>query len=228
MLRRMPARRPEVEAGLARGRRLVAELSRELDDGIRAAGLSYASVGRAVGLSGDQVARFARGDVRRVDLVRLAALFATVGLDLTARAYPAGDALRDRPQLAVLERFRRRIHPTVRFRYEVPVVDQTVLGSGPVDRRAWDAVIEVGGSAVAIEAESKVRDLQELLRRLALKRRDGDVDRLVLVLNETAHHRRVVEAAAEPLRAQFPGSPRGAMRALRRGTVPAADTIVLL
>ena len=81
---------------------------------------------------------------------------------------------------------------------------------------------------VAVEAESRVTAVQALLRRLELKRRDGDVDRLLLVLNDTAHNRRLTTTAVEPLRAQFPGSARTALRMLALGSMPSSDTILLL
>jgi hypothetical protein len=194
-------------------------------DAIRASGLSYAAVGRAVGLSGDQVARVARGESRRVSLVQLSTLLATVGLAVSARTYPAGDPIRDRPQLALLGRLRTAIHPESPLQFEAPLVRSGRL-DGRSDHRAWDAVVELGGQRVAIEAETRLGDIQATLRRLELKRRDGEVERLVLLLNDTVHNRRVVRAAWATLRTAFPGSARQALTALRAGTQIGADTIV--
>lgn len=226
----MSTLRREVADGRAHGRRLLGDLCRELDDALRSAGLSYAAVGRAVGLSGDQVGRICRGESKGVGVVRLAVLFATVGLELTARSYPSGDPIHDAPQAAVLERFRRRVGAGIPIRFEVPVVEAAVLRSsgGWVDRRARDAVIDVDGTCVAIEAETRVRDVQALLRHLELKRRDGRVDRLLLLLNDTAHNRRVAASAGDTLRAQFPGSARATFRALRAGAAPRADAVLLI
>ncbi len=221
-------RRREVEAGLARGRRLLSDLCRQLDDAIRGAGLTYSAVGRAVGLSGDQVGRVCRGEARRAGIVQLSELFAVVGLELSARAFPSGDTIRDRPQLALLERFRTRLGVPLPLRYEVAVIDRTMLSAARVDLRAWDAVITLGGKAVALEAESRVGDVQALLRRLELKRRDGAVDRLLLLLNNTAHHRALLAEHGPTFRAQFPGSARAVMRALRSGLVPSEDAILIL
>jgi putative N-acetylmannosamine-6-phosphate epimerase len=42
----------------------------------------------------------------------------------------------------------------------------------PGDRRAWDAVLLIGTAQIAVEAETRPRDVQALQRRIALKRRD--------------------------------------------------------
>ena len=226
----MSARRLEIDAGSARGRRVLADLCRELDDAVRAGGMSYAAVGRAVGMSGDQVARICRGESRRLGIVQLATLLAAVGLALSARTFPIGDPIRDRPQLALLDRGRREINPATPIRFEVPVVPAppTGQGIGPPDRRAWDAVVVSGGVRVAIEAETRLGDMQALLRRLELKRRDGDVDRLILLLNDTVHNRRVVEGAAGVLRIALPGSARRTLRALRGGRPVEEDALLFL
>lgn len=179
-------------------------------------------------MSGESVARICRAEVRRVDLVQLAGLFGAVGMDLAARAYPVGDAIRDRPQLAVLERFRMRLPAGASFRYEVPVITRPTAGPGErVDQRAWDAVLDVDGGTVAIEVETRVSDIQALLRRLELKRRDGAVDRLVIVLGDTANNRRVLRDLPQPLATQFPGSARNVLVRLRAGRLPDADAILL-
>src|SRR4029079_14199942 len=151
---RVSSRRREVDLGLVRGRRLVIELSRELDEARRAAGLSYAELGRAVGVSGDQVGRTCRGEARNVSVVRLAALLGDVGLDLSARAFPGGSPVRDAAHLALLRRLKARLGPTLRWRLEVPVVDgeRARVSGVATDRRAWDAVIEGAGWRVGVEA----------------------------------------------------------------------------
>lgn len=215
---------------MARGRRLLTELCRDLDQAIRSAGLTYVAVGRAIGLSADQVARICHGQLDDVGIARLATLLATVGLELGARAYPGGDPIRDAPQRALLGRFVRNLSRRVPIRYEVPVVDTSSLRTNDrsIDRRAWDAVLAIDGKTVAVEAETRLVDVQSLLRRLHLKRRDGNVDRLILLCSDTVGNRHVRAVAADQLRAEFPGDARIALRALRASEVPAADTLLFL
>ena len=97
---------------------------------------------------------------------------------------------------------------------------------GVGDQRAWDATISGPRWTVGVEAETHVSDLQALERRLALKRRDGGIHVVVLLLNDTAHHQRLL-ASVHPL-AAFPTSARVALRALSRGFPPSGSAIVSL
>lgn len=96
------------------------------------------------------------------------------------------------------------------------------------DRRAWDLVLVIDQRRIGVEAETRLRDVQALLRRLALKRRDGNVDRLLLVVNDTVHNRRTLAEVSAVLLDAFPGTPRHAFRALRLGRLPPADTMLVV
>jgi hypothetical protein len=80
------------------------------------------------------VGRFERGEIANPPIVFLGAFCEVVGLEFGMRAYPTGDPIRDRAQLALLERLRVRIAPSLRWRTEVPLPIEP-------DRRAWDAEI---------------------------------------------------------------------------------------
>jgi len=137
------------------------------------------------------------------------------------RAYPVGDGPRDQGQLNLLARLRAVLPDGVRTSTEVPI--------GPLDDlRAWDMVIRCIDGDVAVEAETRLRDMQALERRLALKQRDGGIDRLVLVMGDTAHNRAVLRAAREGLRAGFPLDTRMALAALRAGRRPRANAIIVV
>ncbi|HUQ44890.1 MAG TPA: hypothetical protein VM451_10860, partial [Candidatus Limnocylindria bacterium] len=150
-------------------------------------------------MTGQQVARVCQGRSPKASVVLLATLAAIVGLDLAARTFPGGQPLRDRAQLALLARLRARIGTATSWHTEVPVVGGAPAGRS--DLRAWDAVVSGRGWRAGIEAETNVRDVQALLRRLELKRRDGDIiGGLVLALSDTRHHRELVRTAAVTLR----------------------------
>src|SRR5215213_10951160 len=83
--------------------------SSDLDAAVHGAGLSYSAVGRATGLSPDQVARICHGEAKTVGVAQLSSLFSAVGYKLAARAYPGGDPIRDASQLALVRRLRDRI-----------------------------------------------------------------------------------------------------------------------
>jgi hypothetical protein len=94
-------------------------------------------------------------------------------------------------------------------------------GSRWPDRRpgAWDAVIADASGQVAIELEMRLVDAQALARRLALKRRDGSVDRIVIVLADTRANRAAYAAARPILESLCPfAARRGHGRAAKRPT----------
>lgn len=84
------------------------------------------------------------------------------------------------------------------------------------------------GGRVGVEAETRPRDLQELLRRARLKQRDGRLERLLLLLADTRANRALVGGAGDTLGSDFPVEGRVALRALAEGRLPAGDAIVLL
>lgn len=78
---------------------------------------------------------------------------------------------------------------------------------------------------IGIEAETRPTDLQELQRRLALKKRDGEVHRLILVLADTEWCRRLVRL--NDMETMFPVPGKIALRALAEGRDPGGDAVVL-
>ena len=186
-----------------------------------AAGLSQLVAGGAAGMSHAQLGRIERGELRELTVDQLSRACAAVGLRLVVRAYPDGDPVRDAAQLALLERFRACLPPGTRWRTEVPL---PIAG----DRRAWDGVATLRDGVLGVEAESRLRDMQALERRLGLKLRDGGLDRLVLVVSDTRSNRRVLDLHRDVLRSLLPLDGRDILRALRSGHLPEASGLVLL
>ena len=187
------------------------------------AGLSCATAGRAVGISGMHVSRIERAAVPGASVEVLARLGAVVGLDVRVRAYPGPDPLRDQGQVKLLARLRTRLHPDLRLRAEVPLAREG-------DPRAWDGWISAStvSDGIPVEAETRIADAQALLRRLQLKQRDGDESTLLLVVAETRANRRAVEAADALFRGAFPGSARSVLAALGDGRIPTTSTLLFL
>ena len=90
------------------------------------------------------------------------------------------------------------------------------------------SVVTFAGTPVAIEAESRLRDIQALERRLALKCRDGNLDRLILLINDTAANRHVLGLHRGGLRERFPLAGRDVLAAVTKGEAPSANGILLL
>ncbi len=183
--------------------------------------LSQSQAAAAIGKSNSAWSRIERGESPKLPLLDLALAAAVVGLDLNVRAYPGGSPVRDRAHLALLERLRALLEPTVGWRTEVALPN-------PGDRRAWDALVSLPSMRIGVEAETKVRDAQELQRRLSLKRRDGGVDHLILLLANTRHNRAFLRMAGRGFLADFPVPGATALARLSAAEDPLGSSIVLL
>jgi transcriptional regulator with XRE-family HTH domain len=207
-----------------RGRRRASQsrvrLGSELRRGRTGAGLSLRAVGSAAKVHHVRVWRFERGEPTNLRLEDIGAIAAVVGLDLSIRAYPAGDAIRDVAHARLLERFRRELHPSLRWHTEVPFPE-------PGDLRAWDAVTGRAAWRVGVEAETVIDDSQALDRKLALKRRDGGVELVVLLIADTPRNRRAL-AASPGAFADLPLRTRQMLTCLRAGEQPTDSGVVLL
>jgi transcriptional regulator with XRE-family HTH domain len=210
------------DAGNRRCRQILNELGRELHEARVEHGLSQAQVASAARISRSQVSRIERAAVPGVAVVVLARLLAVVGLELGARAYPAGQPIRDAAHRALIQRFRARVAPTFAWRFEVPL---------PIarDRRAWDAVLLIGTTQIAVEAETRPRDVQALQRHLALKRRDDPgIAAVVLVLADTRHNRELLRDHGDALRTDLPMGSVAVLEALGMGRQPGGSGLVLV
>jgi transcriptional regulator with XRE-family HTH domain len=223
----MAVRRRRVDLGDERGAQLVRVAATELATARLNAGLSQEAVASAAGLSRPQYGRIERGRSPHVSIRAVARLGAVLGLEASLKFYPVGDPVRDAAHLALLGRLQGRCHPSLSWRTEVPL---PISG----DRRAWDAMIgrlaspSGGLKSSGVEAETHPRDVQALDRKLALKERDGGVDRVLLVIADTRHNREFVRAHAATLRVRFPVDQRVALRAIADGRDPGGNALILL
>jgi len=197
---------------------------REFGDQLRharlAAGLSQARVAAAAGTSQRTISRYEAGAAPIPDFVQAARVARIVGLELRMQLYPAASRLRDAAHVALIRRFLARLHESVWRRLEAPI--------GPGDQRAWDILMKMRGIRVGVIAETRIRDLQELLRREHRKQLDGEVQRLILLVANTKHNRRVLHEADSLLAEAFPLGTRTVLAALSRGEPPAANGVVIL
>jgi transcriptional regulator with XRE-family HTH domain len=200
---------------------MLSQLGDELRQARVAAGLSQAFVGQGAGCSHTQIGRLERGRAPNASIAGLGRAFSVVGLDLSIRAFPATQPLRDSAHLALLERFRRIVHPTLHLRTEVTLPDRG-------DRRAWDAVLYGAGEPIGIEAETRLRDAQALERSIQLKQRDAALGRVVLLLAATRWNRAVLRDGAGHLTAAFPLDSSSVLEAVAAAKDPGASGIVLL
>ena len=208
------------DRGTRRGRHHLATLGSEIRAAREAAGLTQAKVADAAGLSRAEVSRVERGSAPWLNIVEAAELCAVVGLDLWLRAYAGGDPLRDAAHIALVGRFLGLVGGGLRVRTEVPL-------PRPGDPRAWDATISDRSDMVGVEAETRLRDAQALERRIALKRRDGRIDRVIIVVADTRANRAALRSIRPSWRADYPLDTNEINVALAAGMLPSAGGVSL-
>ena len=218
----MGSKQRAADAGAERARCISIDLGNELRRARQQYGLSQTVVGRAAGLSPSQVSRIERAQTKSLSIRQAGRLLSVVGLELSARAYPSGPPIRDAAHRALLDRFRARLGSGVWCRFEVPV-------GRPGDRRSWDTVIAVAGARIAVEAETRPRDVQELQRRLAsMMRDDPSISSLILLLSDTRHNRALVRDHGEVMRADLSLPASAILADLAEGRNPGGSGVVLI
>jgi transcriptional regulator with XRE-family HTH domain len=216
----MPTKERAADRGVRRATEILHVVGRELREARIGADLGQRRLGEAVGLSASQISRIERGLVGKVPVVHVSAIGAVLGLDLSLGLYPVGLPLRDRAQIALLQAFRSRVHPTLGWQNEAPLPI-------PGDLRAWDARIQGPGWQVWVDAETRIRDAQALSRRTALKARDSRDGVIVLLIADTRANRAVLRSIGMPLvEGAIPGGE--ILRALAEGREPRGSGVVLI
>lgn len=168
-----------------------------------------------------QLSLVERGRAPTVSLVALHRQAAALGLRLVVKVYPVGAPIRDAGQVRLVGRFVERIGNAWTRTLEAPM---PIAG----DLRAVDLMLRRGAVVIAVEAITRLRDLQAQLRAAELKRRDIRAGRLLIVVTDTLENRTVVAASRSVLAAGFELDGRRVLGPLRRGEDPGRDGIVLL
>ncbi|MDQ3689025.1 MAG: helix-turn-helix domain-containing protein [Chloroflexota bacterium] len=215
----MPIAERLLDIGTRRGRMLSRRFGEDIRRARHSANFSQRQLGVLIGLSHAAVGRVERAE-RFVDLLTAARLSAVLGMELSLGCHPVSSPARDRGHLALLERLRTELHPSL-------VWDTEVGLRIPGDLRAMDALIRGADFRAMVEAETHVHDVQATERKMRLKQRDAGLPRAMLLLLGTRHHRELV-AASPGLRRSFPLTSRQVLAALRAGRDPGADGIVFL
>jgi hypothetical protein len=177
-------------------------------------------MGRLLGCAQSEYWRFENGEVS-CDLVRLAEVAAILGLDLSVSFHPAGEPIRDKGQQALTRRFRRLLASAWHVAAEMSL-------PMPGDPRVWDLLLRLADHVVGVEAETRVRDVQALVRRIRARERDGGTDAVLLVLSDSAHNRTLVGDLREALGVDFATPPRALLAALREGRPLPGSGVILL
>ncbi len=204
---------------------LVARALTELENAREGAGLSQANLAHALGWSSSALARFLANELDDVGVTRLSEMASVLGLEVSLGLHPIGDPVRDKGQLAIGRRFQAILSSKWR------VTDETLL-PGAGELRAWDKLLRLISASppylVGVDIESRIHDVQAIVRRTRLRERDGQVDAIVLVLGDSATNRRVIDELRAGLGADYASSARAALRALRSGKRLVGGGVVLI
>ncbi len=200
---------------------LLLELGRELRVARVSRGMRLADVAQTIGTSEARISRLERGLVPTATLDEQVRIAAAVGMRFSARLYPGGRRVLDKPQLELLDRLRDRSHSSWRWRTEVPI-------PLPGDLRAADATATNATCCVMLELMTRFFDFQGQSRPALLKKRDLGVDRLILVVSATNGNRRAVREAGDAVRLSFPLTTRQILGALAEGRDPGGDGMAII
>jgi transcriptional regulator with XRE-family HTH domain len=209
------------ERGREQARHIVRRTGQDIRVARHGAGVSIRAAAAAVGLSASVFGRIERGDLHNATVLQLSLACAAMGLEFSGRSYPSGDPVRDRAHVQLLVRLHEALPVGCPWRTEVPLAI-------PGDLRSLDAVTELAGRRIGIEAETRLADLQAVERRAQLKKRDARLDVLVLLVADTRRNREVLRLHRDGLRTSFPLGTRRVLAAMRMGEPPPANGIVLL
>jgi transcriptional regulator with XRE-family HTH domain len=208
--------------GQRRGRFLLGRIVGELVLARREASVSQAQLASSLGCSQSAISRLERlVKPDEISLVELSAVASLLGLEVSAGIHPVGDPIRDKGHQALIARFRAQLAAAWHVMSEAPL---PLTG----DRRAWDLLLRLKQQSVGVEAETRIRDSQNLVRHLRLRERDGGADAVVLVLARTRHNALMLPQLLEALGSNYATSPRLILGALRAGRpVPGSGVLLV-
>jgi transcriptional regulator with XRE-family HTH domain len=224
MITPMPATDRSLSRGTRRAERALQALGDELRERRVGAGLTQLQIASAARMSRSRYTRVELARVRHLSVLDASRIASVLGLDLHVRVYPGGDPIRDAAQARRLARLLGHCASPLKYRTDVPLPQRA---DQPTEQRAWDAVIWGDHGRTAIEVEMRIRDLQQMTRRQAMKRRDDPVDSFLLVVADTPANRRVLTEHGTLL----PDLPRlktaRVLRMLEDGTRPPSGVVLL-
>jgi transcriptional regulator with XRE-family HTH domain len=216
----MATRETRRERGRRRSEMLLRRLGDEMRTARMVAGLSQRAVAVHAGWTQSELHRFERGQLQTLSLVRVCQVASVLGFEINATVHPIGDGLRDRGQQAAIARLSKVVHPSYRQAREVPF---PTLG----DLRSWDMTLRLADFLLGVEVETRVRDVQELVRRIRQREIHGGVDAVLIVLAATAHNRAVADELRQTLGPSYMTSARMLRDCLRLGR-PCASGVLLI
>jgi len=183
--------------------------------------LTQRQLGSVIGVSASEISRRELGRSRRLAGGRLAEHAAAVGLKLSVKLWPIGGGVRDAGQVRLLGAFIARVGRPWRITLEAPI---PIAG----DLRAVDALMVRGAHRIAVEAITRLADLQAQVRAAQLKARDIGATRLILVVADTNANRAVLVRMRTSVVQAFDLDTRRLLTDLAAGRDPGRDGIIVV
>ncbi len=210
---------------VARGRliaaRTVEAVRAELRTARLDANLSQAALAERIGWSQTRYSQFER-NAHPITVQDVCLVATLLGLKPSLNLYRLEEGLRDQGSTRLIERFCALLAPVWSVRREAPFPR---VG----DLRSWDVLIRLGSAFRAgIEAETRLRELEELVRRIRQRELHGRVDAIVVVLSRSEHNRRHVDELRAALGLAYATPPSDIVKALEAGTPLPGSGVILL
>jgi transcriptional regulator with XRE-family HTH domain len=194
---------------------------RQLREARVTGGLSQKAMARGLGWSQQNYSRFELDQLASVTLIDVCVAASVLGLEPTLTFHRIGPALRDKGHEALIGRLLRLLSPAWKVAREVPFPN-------PGDPRWWDLILRIPDFRLGVEAETRIRDMQALIRRMKERARDGGADALLLVLSDSQHNRGLVSDLRGGLGEDFGERQSVVVQALRSGARLARCGIILI
>jgi len=217
----MAAKDERVGRGRLIAIRTVEAVRTELRTARHDANISQAALAERIGWSQTRFSKFERNaDPITVEDVCLVAT--VLGLKPSLNLYRVEEGLRDQASTRLIERFCALLSPLWSVTREAPFPR---IG----DLRSWDVLIRLGRAFRAgIEAETRVRELEELVRRIRQRELHGRVDAIVVVLSRSQHNGRHVDELRAALGPAYATQPSDIVKTLNAGAPLPGSGVILL
>jgi transcriptional regulator with XRE-family HTH domain len=216
--------RRHFDIGTERGERWLREVGKEFKQARLRLGLSQQAVADAARIDRADYSRIERAKLPSLTVMSACRIGSILGLDVSMKAFPGGQPIRDAGQARRLKRLVEHVGRPLSYRTDVGLPHDQ---DGRPDQRAWDTVIFGHGERTTVELEACITDVQDMTRRHNLKRRDDPAEHFLLVVADTRHNRQVLLEYAE----LFADLPRlrtvNVLKALRNGQHPPTGVILL-
>ena len=188
-------------------------------------GISQTALAHALDISQANLWRIEANRVSGMTVVRLSEMASLLGKELSLGLHQLGDPIRDKGHQALAKRFSAILSPAW------SVTSETLLPLAG-DLRAWDKLLRLVGATprhlVGVDLETRIRDIQALVRRTRGRERDGEVDAILILLSDSTTNRRLVTELRETLGPAYATGSRTLLKALREGSALIGSGVVLL